>query len=87
MIGATSGLTEKELAAVEAYRKRLAKRFPDVRITSVRVTEGVVEVRLSDEAYKDMQTLRATAKLANRVEENYQGVYLVPTPAVAPLDE
>jgi hypothetical protein len=72
------GLTPEEIAAVDDYRRRLAQEFPEIQIISVALKEGAIDIRLSDNADRDMATLRRTTELAVEVEDDHPGVCLLP---------
>ena len=64
------GLTPEEIAAVDDYRRRLAQEFPEIQIISAALKEGAIDIRLSDNAHRDVATLRRTTALAVEVEGN-----------------
>jgi hypothetical protein len=72
------GLTPEDIAAVDEFHRRLAQEFPEIEIISVAVKEGAVDIRLSDNAHRDMATFHRTTELAVEVEDNYPGVCLLP---------
>lgn len=74
----TDGLTQDQLAAIEDFRQRLASEFPEIRILFVRLKEGAIDIRLSDNADRDVATMRRTTQLAIEVEDDHEGVCLLP---------
>jgi hypothetical protein len=74
----TDNLTTNQKAAVDDYRQKLAREFPEIHILSVDLREGAVDIRLSDNADRDVPTLRRTTELALEVEDDHPGVCLLP---------
>ena len=70
-------LTESQAAVVEAYRRKLAKKLPEVEILDAFATDGIIEVRLNDASMRDYSTLSCVAELSIEVGDKFN-VTLLP---------
>ena len=69
-------LTGLQATAVEAFRRRLAKNLPEVKILDAFATQHIVEVILND-SIRDFATAQQIMKLSFEVEDLFN-VRLMP---------
>ena len=70
-------LTESQAAVVEAYRRKLAKKLPDVEILDAFATDGIIEVKLNDASMRDYSTVSCVVNPAIEVGDQFN-VTLLP---------